>query len=42
MHKPTGAGRAFHLEIVAVVMMKLLERFDQEIIGRKPNRAPPV
>ena len=38
----TRAGRTFDLEIVAVVMMKLLERFDQEIIDRHPDRAAPV
>src|SRR5262249_34467711 len=28
--------------IVAVIMMKLLKRFDQQIVNRKPNRAAPV
>src|SRR5437588_10284248 len=42
MHKLPGAGRAFDFEIVAVVMMKLLERFDEQIIDRKPNRSAPI
>src|SRR5437764_145375 len=37
MHELAGAGRAFHFEIVAVIMMKLLERFDEEIIDREPD-----
>src|SRR5712692_1899443 len=36
------ARRAFDFEIVAVVMMKLLQRLNQQIIDRKPNRAAPV
>ena len=42
MHELPGAGRAFDFEIIAVVMMKLLERFDQEVIDREPNRTAPV
>src|SRR5262245_32207223 len=38
----SGAGRTFHFEIVAVVMVKLLERFDQEIVDWEPDRAAPV
>src|SRR5260370_26536171 len=37
-----GMRRAFHFEIFAVVVMKLLQRFDQEIIHRKPDRPAPV
>src|SRR5713101_5449121 len=36
------ARRTFDFEIVAVVMMKLLERLNQQIIDWKPNRAAPV
>src|SRR5207253_1498181 len=32
----------FHFEIVAVVMVKLLERFDQKIIDWKPDWSAPV
>src|SRR2546430_7377298 len=30
--KAAGTGRAFHLEFVAVIMVELLERLDQQII----------
>src|ERR1051325_4419887 len=42
MHELAGAGRTFDFEIVAVVMMKLLERFDEKVVTRKPNWAAPV
>jgi hypothetical protein len=41
-HKLTGAGWALNLEVVSVVMMKLLERLDNEEIHRKPDWAAPV
>ncbi len=37
-----GSGRAFHLEVVAVVVMELLQRLDDEIVDRKPDRPAPV
>src|SRR5947209_8140544 len=37
-----GTARAFDLEVVAVVVMELLQRFDQEIIDREPDRTAPV
>src|SRR5438876_602972 len=42
MHELAGTSRAFDFEIVAVVMMKLLEGFDQEVIDREPDRTAPV
>src|SRR5689334_13673865 len=35
-------GGIFHQEIVAIVMMKLLNRFDDQIVDRKPDRTTPV
>src|SRR2546422_9064454 len=40
-HGP-GAGRARHLERIAVEVVELLERLDQEIVHREPDGAPPV
>src|SRR5712664_3154761 len=37
-----GMRWTFHFEIFAVVVMKLLQRFHQEIINRKPDRSAPV
>jgi hypothetical protein len=37
-----GAGGTLQLEIVAVVVVKFLERLDQKIIDRHPDRAAPV
>src|ERR1700747_380155 len=37
-----GAGGALDLEVIPVVVMKLLQRFDQQKIDRKPDRAAPV
>src|SRR6478672_10840443 len=37
-----GSGRAFHFEIVAVIMVKLLERLNQKVIGREPDWSAPV
>src|SRR4029077_819430 len=37
MHEPAGSGWAFNFEIVAVVMVKLLERLDEQVINRKPH-----
>src|SRR5882762_3578957 len=41
-HLLAGAGRTFHLESVSVIMMKFLQRFDHQKIGRKPNRPAPI
>src|SRR5687768_12068871 len=32
----------FDLEVVSVIMMEALQRFNDEVIHRKPDRAPPV
>src|SRR5712675_1454280 len=37
-----GARRALHFEIVAIIIVKFLQRFDEEIIEWKPDRATPV
>jgi len=36
------AGGTFDFEIVAVVVMEFLQRFDYQEIDRKPDRSPPV
>src|SRR5262245_8809742 len=38
----TGASGAFHFEIVAVVVVELLERLDEEIIHGHPDGAAPI
>src|SRR5271170_3808705 len=42
VEEPPRSRRAFHGEVLAVVMMKLLQRFDDEEIERKPNRPAPI
>src|SRR4051794_9040057 len=42
IHQVAGAGRAFHLEVVPVIVVKLLQRLDQKVVDRKPNWASPV
>ena len=37
-----GSRRALHLEIVAVVVMEFLQRFDDQEIDREPDRSAPV
>ena len=41
-HELPGSGRALDGESVAVVVMELLQRLDQEIVDRKPDRPAPV
>src|ERR1700730_2437166 len=36
------ACRKLHLEVLTVIVMKLLQRLDEQKIHRKPNRAPPI
>src|SRR5438105_4075547 len=38
----TRTGRAFDFEIVAVVVVEFLERLDEEIIDRQPDRPAPI
>jgi hypothetical protein len=38
----TRPGWTFDLKVVSVVMMKLLQGLDDEIVHGKPNRAAPV
>src|SRR5579872_2193512 len=38
----SGASRTFHPIVVAQIVMKLLQRFDQQKIDREPDRPPPV
>src|SRR6266436_6111283 len=42
VHHLARAGRAFYFEVVAVVVMELLERFDNQVVKRKPDWAAPV
>src|SRR3712207_3950153 len=35
-------GGAFNLKIVAVVVVEALQRFDEQVIDREPDRAAPV
>src|SRR5690606_21537315 len=37
-----GAGGELDFEFVAEVMVVLLQRFDHEVVDRKPDRAAPV
>ena len=37
-----GAGRQLDLEVVAVVVMEVLQRFDHEVVEREPDRPAPV
>src|SRR5947208_2087314 len=39
---PAGACRARNLHAVAVEVVELLERLDQEVVHREPDRAAPV
>src|SRR5689334_5568110 len=38
----TRTGRAFYFEIVAVIMMKLLQGLDNKVVQRHPDRTSPV
>src|SRR5688500_19019270 len=40
-HRPR-TSRTFHLQIIAVVVMKLLQRFDEQIIHREPHGSTPI
>src|SRR5262245_13395862 len=40
--KAARARRAFDFEVVAVVVVKLLQRFDDQVIDGEPNRSAPV
>src|SRR4029077_6226322 len=37
-----GTSWYFHFELIAVVIVNPLERFDQQEVQRKPNRPAPV
>src|SRR5271169_4441015 len=41
-HHLSRSGGELNLKVVAKVVMKLLERLDQQVVQRKPNRATPV
>src|ERR1700730_1155718 len=41
-HQIAGAGGAFDLEVIAVVVMEFLQRFDEEEVHRKPDGAAPI
>ena len=42
VHHLARACRALYFEIVAVVVMELLERFDNQVVNRKPDWPAPV
>src|SRR2546427_6523302 len=42
VHHLARARRAFYFEVVAVVVMELLERFDNQVVKRKPDWPAPV
>src|SRR5205823_8568448 len=37
-----GSSRAFDFEIIAVIVMKLLKRFNEQVIDRHPDRSAPI
>src|SRR6266852_9837490 len=41
-HHLSRAGRELDLELVPEVVMKLLERLDQQVVHREPDRSTPV
>ncbi len=41
-HLMTGLGGALHLQAVAVIVVKLLQGFNQQLVDRKRDRASPV
>src|SRR6478672_13228687 len=41
-HHLTRTSRAFHFKIIAMVAMKPLQRFNQQIVEWKPYRPTPV
>src|SRR2546425_6809547 len=42
VHHLARSRRAFYFEVVAVVVMELLERFDNQVVKRKPDWPAPV
>src|SRR5207253_5671551 len=40
--KLPGTGRTLDLEVIAIIVMELLQRLDDEEIHGKPDRSPPV
>lgn len=42
IHHNAGTSRTLDLQIVAVIMMEFLQRFDQKVVDGKPNRPSPV
>src|SRR5262245_3413506 len=41
-HPMARSGGALHGELITIEVVVALERFDEEIVHRKPDRAPPV
>src|SRR6266436_4267203 len=39
---PVRTCRAWHLEIFPIIVVKFLQRFDQQIIDRHPDRPTPI
>ena len=42
VHHLAGTGRAFDLEIIAIIEIEILKCPDDERVYRKPHRAPPI
>ena len=42
VHEDARAGGALHLELLAIVVMEFLERFDEQIVDGEPDGAAPV
>src|ERR1700676_3456017 len=42
VHAHAGTGGKFYLEFVPEIIVKPLQRFDQEIVDREPHRAAPI
>ena len=42
VHVPPAAGGKLHLDCVAMVMLKLLQGLNQQIVHGKPDRPPPI
>src|SRR6266567_9626902 len=42
VHYLARSCRAFYFEVVAVVVMELLERFDNQVVNRKPDWPAPI
>src|SRR6185312_8678392 len=42
IEETAGAGRALDLQVVAVEVVESLQRLDEQVVDRKPDRSAPV